>query len=77
MKKMIWMNLKINKCPGCGKVFGALNFTEAGYINCTNSMANCDFRISEGKYMKIVNSQITTDLENQWNTEMDGGEKNE
>lgn len=72
---MIWKNLKLNKCPKCSKGFGALNFTEEGYINCINSMTNCDFRISERRYGEIVNSQITTEIEVQLDNEMKGGEQ--
>lgn len=74
MKTLNWYKLKENKCPSCGKMFGALNFTEEGFVNCINSMSNCNFRISEAKYMKIVSSQITGELEAQWTKEQEGGE---
>lgn len=74
MKKLNWFNLKKNRCPSCGKEFGALNFIEAGYIVCNNSMANCNFKISETKAYIIISGQITQELQMQWDKEQGGEE---
>lgn len=64
-----WNNLKKNKCPNCSKQFGLINFQEAGYVTCLNSLEDCNFRISEKKMMKIISSKINGEIEQQLNRE--------
>lgn len=73
MANLNWNNLKLNKCPNCGKEFGALNFMTPGYITCVNSFKNCTFKISEKRCREIITSKITAELEQKWNQEEEGG----
>lgn len=62
---MKWSNLKQNLCPQCDKKFSYGSFQRAGYIEC-----DCGFAIREKRYSEIVNSQITQDLEDKWDSEV-------
>lgn len=67
--KLKWGNLKLNKCPKCGKTFDSESFRTPGIIACSNKMPWCDFRIRETRYSQIVNSQITARIERELDEE--------
>lgn len=61
---MIWQNLKLNKCPNCGKDFGKSAGFSAIMIECS-----CGFKIGFKRMEQIISSQITKDLEEKWDQE--------
>lgn len=66
--KIKWINLKSNKCPKCGKDLQWSD--EPENMNCgTGFFCSCGFSIREKTFRKIVNSQITNQLEKEWNKE--------
>lgn len=74
---MKWSNLKENKCPQCDKDFtkGMLVTMEEDFLGDTPAEKfishSCGFKIRESRYSQIVNSQITQDLEDKWNKEIE------
>ena len=53
---MKWNNLKINKCPVCGRK-GLRGSAESGRIIC-GDMGECPFTISYKKFSEIVNEKV-------------------
>lgn len=60
---MIWKNLKENKCPQCNK---NLNWNRVGYLDCS-----CGFMIRNTRAEEIIGSQITKELEDKWNRDIE------
>jgi hypothetical protein len=75
---MNWSNLKRNLCPKCDE-----DFTKGIEIETIPTQLDtmlrhvCGFQIRESRMTQIVNSQITQDLQDKWDNELKGGEKNE
>lgn len=61
-KILKWSNLKINKCPNCGKDF-VTGLTTVPKNGQQLLIHKCGFKIYERRYSQIVNSQVTADLE--------------
>lgn len=77
MKDLVWNNLKVNKCPECNKDF-MRGLTTVPVSGKGNLLAHeCGFKIFERTYSRIVNSQITQEIEDQLNREYDeeGGDR--
>jgi hypothetical protein len=62
---MKWRNLKKNKCPKCDKDF-MIGLTTHPNDKGQVLVHPCGFAISERKYTMIVNSQVSADLERQF-----------
>jgi ribosomal protein L37AE/L43A len=52
---MKWKNLKDNKCPKCSENLNVKEKLDNEIIKCTQ----CDFMISEGKYLDIRTDMVT------------------
>lgn len=66
---MKWSNLKINKCPQCDKPIASIHFYPREIVKHP-----CGFTIRVKRWSEILNSQITTELEERLNNELKGGE---
>jgi len=66
---MKWYNLKQNKCPKCDKPIASYHFYPGEIVKYP-----CGFTIRVKKWSEIVNSQITKDLEDKLNKEIEGDE---
>lgn len=55
---MKWENLKLNKCPSCGKDLAK------GFFDAARDLiiCKCGFRITQVKMATIVSNKITTEL---------------
>lgn len=70
---MNWRNLKENKCPKCEKdITKGLEVIENPMYKTKMLKHNCGFMIRENVYTKIVNSQITQELEEKLDQEEQG-----
>ncbi len=75
-----WKNLKENKCPQCDRDFTVGMSMEFRQDFLSEKPAEkfithkCGFAVSERQYSQVVNSQITAELEEKWNNELEGGE---
>ena len=67
---MKWINLKKNLCPKCGSDLSEHYNAATDMLECP-----CGFKITQQKFIRIVNSQVNAQVEAQLNKEYE--EENE